>query len=97
MKLGRRGRRRAAIMASPASAVASARETARTAFTSLPDRHRVLDGGWWPRSRDLVAELPGVMPAAGDAESAGRAFAHVLRGHGHDEASATLADTNSRS
>jgi hypothetical protein len=23
--------------------------------------HEVLDGGWWPRSRDLLAELPGLV------------------------------------
>lgn len=25
--------------------------------------HEVLDGGWWPRSRDLLAELPGLINA----------------------------------
>ncbi len=25
--------------------------------------HEILDGGWWPRSRDLLAELPGLIDA----------------------------------
>lgn len=25
--------------------------------------HEILDGGWWPRSRDLLAELPGLINA----------------------------------
>ncbi|MFB8245766.1 DUF5994 family protein [Streptomyces sp. NPDC055952] len=27
------------------------------------DRHGTLDGAWWPRSRDVAAELPGLLAA----------------------------------
>jgi hypothetical protein len=49
-------------MASPASTETSAPLTARTAFKPLPvGRDSVLDGAWWPRSRDLAAELPALL------------------------------------
>lgn len=49
-------------MASPASTTTSTPQTARTAFKPLPvGRDSVLDGVWWPRSRDLAAELPALL------------------------------------
>ncbi|MEV4094194.1 DUF5994 family protein [Streptosporangium saharense] len=29
----------------------------------MPDRRAVVDGAWWPRSRDAAAELPGLIAA----------------------------------
>lgn len=42
--------------AAPASAV-------RLSLTSALDRRGVVDGAWWPRSRDASAELPGLVAA----------------------------------
>jgi hypothetical protein len=36
-------------------------DTLRLELDPGPSRSAVLDGGWWPRSRDLVAELPGLV------------------------------------
>jgi hypothetical protein len=33
----------------------------RLVFTRAPGAHRVLDGGWWPRTRILSEELPGLL------------------------------------
>lgn len=40
----------------PASAV-------RLNLEPIPTRHGVVDGGWWPRSRDATAELPALIAA----------------------------------
>ncbi|RNL84574.1 DUF5994 family protein [Halostreptopolyspora alba] len=38
----------------------------RLLLQSLKARHTLLDGGWWPRSNDPVAELPGLILALDD-------------------------------
>ncbi|WP_052745752.1 DUF5994 family protein [Allosalinactinospora lopnorensis] len=38
----------------------------RLLLQSLAARHTLLDGGWWPRSNDPVAELPGLILALDD-------------------------------
>jgi uncharacterized protein DUF5994 len=35
--------------------------TALLRLETTPDRQGVLDGAWWPRSRDIVAELPSLI------------------------------------
>jgi len=40
--------------------------TPRLAFPSVRARHAVVDAGWWPRSWDPVAELPGLVEALSD-------------------------------
>jgi Family of unknown function (DUF5994) len=37
--------------------------TPRLRMESTGSRHRLLDGAWWPRSTDPVAELPGLVLA----------------------------------
>jgi hypothetical protein len=37
--------------------------TALLRLTTTPDRQGILDGAWWPRSRHLAAELPGLVSA----------------------------------
>ncbi|WP_328419463.1 DUF5994 family protein [Streptomyces sp. NBC_00443] len=37
--------------------------TAVVRLETTHDRQRVLDGAWWPRSRDIAAELPGLITA----------------------------------
>jgi hypothetical protein len=37
--------------------------TAVVRLETTHDRQGVLDGAWWPRSRDIVAELPGLIAA----------------------------------
>jgi hypothetical protein len=37
--------------------------TAFLRLTTTHDRQSVLDGAWWPRSRNLTAELPGLITA----------------------------------
>ena len=43
--------------------------TAVVRLETTPDRRGVLDGAWWPRSRDIAAELPALI--AGLAEYVG--------------------------
>jgi hypothetical protein len=38
----------------------------RTAFPAVRADRTVLDGGWWPRSYDAAAELPGLVELLGD-------------------------------
>jgi Family of unknown function (DUF5994) len=42
---------------------ASAPSTPRLRLEPTGSRHALLDGGWWPRSTDPVAELPGLVLA----------------------------------
>ncbi|MFI6604746.1 DUF5994 family protein [Nonomuraea sp. NPDC050536] len=35
----------------------------RLTLNPVLDRRAVLDGAWWPRSRDAAAELPGLVAA----------------------------------
>ncbi|MFI6564208.1 DUF5994 family protein [Streptomyces sp. NPDC050534] len=37
--------------------------TAVVRLETTPDRQGVLDGAWWPRSRDIAAELPALVTA----------------------------------
>ncbi|WP_461080464.1 DUF5994 family protein [Streptomyces deserti] len=39
------------------------RGTALLRLSTTHDRRGILDGAWWPRSRDLAAELPGLIRA----------------------------------
>lgn len=38
----------------------------RLSLGATPDRRNVVDGGWWPRSYDATAELPGLIAAVDD-------------------------------
>ncbi|MFC9132736.1 DUF5994 family protein [Streptomyces sp. NPDC057099] len=40
--------------------------TAVVRLETTHDRQGVLDGAWWPRSRDIAAELPGLITALTD-------------------------------
>ncbi len=40
--------------------------TTRTSLAPLPDPDRDTGGGWWPRSRDLTEQLPGLLDALSD-------------------------------
>ncbi|MBC2907352.1 DUF5994 family protein [Streptomyces cupreus] len=40
--------------------------TAVVRLETTRDRQGVLDGAWWPRSRDIAAELPGLITALTD-------------------------------
>ena len=42
---------------------ASAPSTPRLRLEPTGSRHALLDGGWWPRSTDPIAELPGLVLA----------------------------------
>jgi hypothetical protein len=44
----------------------SAPSVARLCLGLAPARRTLLDGGWWPRSADPVAELPGLIRAMDD-------------------------------
>jgi hypothetical protein len=44
---------------------ATATETVRLRLDPDPNRGKVLDGGWWPRSTDAVAELPELLASLG--------------------------------
>jgi hypothetical protein len=39
---------------------------ARLSLGTTPDRRSIVDGGWWPRSYDAAAELPGLITAVYD-------------------------------
>lgn len=41
-------------------------DAVRLRLDAHPSRTTVLDGGWWPRSTDLAAELPVLLAALGD-------------------------------
>jgi hypothetical protein len=43
----------------------TAPETVRLRLDPDPSRGAVLDGGWWPRTTDAVAELPSLIEAVG--------------------------------
>lgn len=47
----------------PDSGAGSTRSDPRLVFPPLPTVHGVLDGSWWPRTRDPAAELPGLIAA----------------------------------
>jgi hypothetical protein len=40
-------------------------DSVRLQLDPVPSRKSVLDGGWWPRSTDAVAELPALVTALG--------------------------------
>jgi hypothetical protein len=42
---------------------APSREPPRLSFDPALSRHGAVDGGWWPRSRNATAELPGLIAA----------------------------------
>lgn len=44
----------------------STRPGARLVFPPSPTAHGVLDGSWWPRTRDPAAELPALIAAVTD-------------------------------
>lgn len=44
----------------------STRLDSRLVFPPSPTAHGVLDGSWWPRTRDPAAELPGLIAAVTD-------------------------------
>lgn len=44
----------------------STRSDSRLVFPPSPTAHGVLDGGWWPRTRDPAAELPALVAAVAD-------------------------------
>ncbi|HEX6514935.1 MAG TPA: DUF5994 family protein [Nocardioidaceae bacterium] len=52
----------------PAAAAVAAASGAvvRLSLGAVPDRRSVVDGGWWPRSYDAAAELPGLIAAVDD-------------------------------
>jgi hypothetical protein len=45
------------------AAIAAALPSARISFDPALIRHGVVDGGWWPRSRNALTELPGLIAA----------------------------------
>src|SRR6202008_3277017 len=45
------------------SAILAGLPPARVLFDPVAIRHGTVDGGWWPRSRNAVAELPGLIEA----------------------------------
>jgi uncharacterized protein DUF5994 len=45
------------------SAIAAGLPSARVSFAPGLMRHGAVDGGWWPRSRDALTELPGLIAA----------------------------------
>ena len=49
----------------PAKAVEDARETVRLRLKPEAPTTGFVDGGWWPRSRDLAVELPGLLAELG--------------------------------
>ena len=52
------------------ASVGSDRRAARLRLAADPaDRQAVLDGAWWPRSSDLVAEAPSMLAALGAAST----------------------------
>jgi hypothetical protein len=51
------------LMGTPFEATPFAPDTTRLRLGSDDSRHTLLDGGWWPRSTDPEAELPGLIRA----------------------------------
>jgi uncharacterized protein DUF5994 len=51
-----------ALAAAP-SAMAAGPPSARVSFEPALIRHGAVDGGWWPRSRNALTELPGLIAA----------------------------------
>jgi uncharacterized protein DUF5994 len=49
------------IMTSPATTLERPRRRLRLKLKPQPSATGYVDGGWWPRSRDLAAELPGLL------------------------------------
>jgi hypothetical protein len=49
--------------ASAPSAILAGLPPARVIFDPVAIRHGTVDGGWWPRSRNAVTELPGLIEA----------------------------------
>jgi hypothetical protein len=47
----------------PDTGAESTRPDSRLVFPPSPTAHGVLDGGWWPRTRDPAAELPALITA----------------------------------
>jgi len=45
------------------AAIAAALPSARVSFDPALIRHGAVDGGWWPRSRNALTELPGLIAA----------------------------------
>jgi hypothetical protein len=45
----------------PPSAIPAGPPSARVSFDSALIRHGAVDGGWWPRSRNALTELPGLI------------------------------------
>src|SRR5437764_8791363 len=45
------------------AAIAAALPSARISFDPALIRHGAVDGGWWPRSRNALTELPGLIAA----------------------------------
>ena len=45
------------------AAIAAALPSARVSFDPARIRHGAVDGGWWPRSRNALTELPGLIAA----------------------------------
>src|SRR2546422_116350 len=45
------------------AAIAAALPSARVSFDPARSRHGAVDGGWWPRSRNALTELPGLIAA----------------------------------
>jgi hypothetical protein len=56
----------------------SAPSVPRLRLEPTPSRPTLLDGGWWPRSADPVAELPGLILAVG--ERHGRPVSRLMLG-----------------
>ena len=48
-----------------ASSVDTAQQPARIQFTPAGQIRGLVDGAWWPRTRDLVRELPAITQALG--------------------------------
>jgi Family of unknown function (DUF5994) len=67
----------------------SAPSTPRLRLEPTGSRHTVLDGGWWPRSTDPVAELPGLVMAIDKVR--GPVTRLVLSANGWDEHPRRLA------
>jgi Family of unknown function (DUF5994) len=45
------------------SAIPTGLQSARVSFDPALPRHGAVDGGWWPRSRNALTELPGLIAA----------------------------------
>ncbi|MGW4472477.1 DUF5994 family protein [Nonomuraea sp. NPDC004354] len=52
-----------APLSSASSAIPRADSALRLSLRPVPNRRAVVDGAWWPSSRDAAAELPGLIVA----------------------------------